>query len=65
MELFHTNNKGRTDICRINDNGVKELTFEEIKDQEQNYMMHTYGRFEAALVKGKGATACKTNPIGA
>lgn len=40
---------------------MKELTFEEIKDQEQNYMMHTYGRFEAALVKGKGATAWDVN----
>ena len=33
------------------------MTFEEIKNDEQNYLMHTYGRFNAALVSGKGATA--------
>ena len=33
------------------------MTFEEIKNEEQNYMMHTYGRFNAAVVSGKGATA--------
>ena len=33
------------------------MTFEEIKDQEHQYMMHTYGRFSVALVSGKGATA--------
>lgn len=33
------------------------MTFEEIKDQEQQYIMHTYGRFNVALVSGKGATA--------
>lgn len=33
------------------------MTFEEIKSDEQNYMMHTYGRFQTALVSGKGATA--------
>jgi len=33
------------------------LTFEEIKNDEQKYMMHTYGRFQTALVSGKGATA--------
>ncbi len=31
--------------------------FEQIKNDEQQYMMHTYGRFHAALVSGKGATA--------
>ncbi len=33
------------------------MTFEEIKENEQKYMMHTYGRFNAALVSGKGAVA--------
>lgn len=33
------------------------MTFEEIKNDEQEYMMHTYGRFQTALVSGKGATA--------
>ena len=39
------------------DQGVSRLTFEEIKNDEQKYMMHTYGRFQTALVSGKGATA--------
>lgn len=33
------------------------MTFQEIKDQEQQYIMHTYGRVDAALVKGKSARA--------
>lgn len=33
------------------------MTFEEIKNDEQQYMMHTYGRFQTALVSGKGAVA--------
>ena len=33
------------------------MTLEEIKNDEQNYMMHAYGRFGTALVKGSGATA--------
>ena len=33
------------------------MNFEEIQSGEQQYLMHTYGRFPAALVKGKGATA--------
>ncbi len=33
------------------------MTFEEIKNDEQQYMMHTYGRFPTALVSGKGAVA--------
>ncbi len=33
------------------------MTFEEIKNDEQNYMMHTYGRFQTAIVSGKGAKA--------
>ena len=33
------------------------MTFEEIKNDEQQYMMHTYGRFQVALVSGKGAVA--------
>ena len=33
------------------------MTFNEIKNDEHQYMMHTYGRFDTALVSGKGATA--------
>lgn len=33
------------------------MTFQEIKDQDQKYIIHTYGRVDAALVKGKNATA--------
>lgn len=33
------------------------MTFEQIKNDEQQYMMHTYGRFQTALISGKGATA--------
>ena len=33
------------------------MTFEEIKNDEQQYLMHTYGRFQTALVSGKGAVA--------
>ncbi len=33
------------------------MTFEEIKKDEHQYMMHTYGRFDTALVSGKGASA--------
>ena len=33
------------------------MNFEEIKNDEQQYMMHTYGRFNTALVKGKGAVS--------
>lgn len=37
------------------------MTFEEIKNDEQHYMMHTYGRFDAAIVSGKGAVAKDVN----
>lgn len=33
------------------------MNFEEIKNDEQQYLMHTYGRFNTAIVSGKGATA--------
>lgn len=33
------------------------MTFEQIKDQDQAYILHTYGRVDAALVKGKNARA--------
>ncbi len=33
------------------------MNFEDIKNDEQQYMMHAYGRFQTALVSGKGATA--------
>ena len=33
------------------------MTFEQIKEQDSQYIMNTYGRFSVALVKGKGATA--------
>lgn len=32
------------------------MNFEQVKQQEQANMMHTYGRFPVALVKGKGVT---------
>lgn len=32
------------------------MKFEEIKDQEQQYILHTYGRVDVALVKGENAT---------
>lgn len=37
-----------------------DMHFEEVKQQEQAYLMPTYGRFPAALVSGKGATAVDT-----
>ncbi len=39
----------------------KKMTFEEIRNDEQQYMMHTYGRFQTALVSGKGAIAKDVN----
>lgn len=36
------------------------MGFQEVKQQEQANMMHTYGRFPAALVKGKGVRAWDT-----
>ena len=33
------------------------MTFEQIKEQEQTYVLHTYGRVDAALVKGENARA--------
>mgnify|MGYP000694731306 CR=1 FL=1 len=33
------------------------MTFQEIKDQDQGYILHTYGRVDAALVKGRNARA--------
>ena len=33
------------------------MNFEDIKNDEQQYMMHAYGRFQTALVSGKRATA--------
>lgn len=33
------------------------MTFQTIKDQEQQYIMHTYGRVDVALVKGRNARA--------
>lgn len=32
------------------------MTYQELKDEEQLYLMHTYGLFPAALDHGKGAT---------
>ncbi len=37
------------------------MNFEEIKADENEYLMHTYGRFNAALVSGKGAKAVDVN----
>lgn len=36
------------------------MTFQEIKEEEQTYLMHTYGRFPVALEKGEGATLWDT-----
>lgn len=36
------------------------MTFQEIKEEEQKYLMHTYGRFPVALEKGEGATLWDT-----
>lgn len=33
------------------------MHFQEIKEQEQKYILHTYGRVDAALVEGKNARA--------
>ncbi len=33
------------------------MNFQEIKEQEQRYILHTYGRVDVALVKGKNARA--------
>ena len=33
------------------------MHFQEIKEQEQQYIMHTYGRVDVSLVKGKNARA--------
>ena len=33
------------------------MTFQEIKDQDQQYIMRTYGRVDVALVKGQNARA--------
>lgn len=33
------------------------MNFQEIKEQEQSYILHTYGRVDAALVKGRNARA--------
>ncbi len=37
------------------------MTFEQIKENDSQYIMNTYGRFPVALVKGKGATAWDIN----
>lgn len=37
------------------------MNFEDIKNDEQQYMIHAYGRFQTALVSGKGATAKDVN----
>lgn len=37
------------------------MTFDEIKNSEQQNLMHTYGRFQVALVEGKGSTAYDIN----
>ena len=33
------------------------MTFEQVKSQDQAYILHTYGRVDAALVKGRNARA--------
>ena len=39
------------------------MTFEEIKQGEETYIMHTYGRFPIALDHGKGATLWDTESL--
>ncbi len=36
------------------------MTFQEIKEKEETYLMHTYGRFPIALDRGQGATLFDT-----
>lgn len=36
------------------------MTYQELKDEEQLYLMHTYGRFPVALDHGQGATLWNT-----
>lgn len=36
------------------------MHFEEVKQQEQAHLMPTYGRFQVALINGRGATAVDT-----
>ena len=38
------------------------MTFEEIKQGEETYIMHTYGRFPIALDHGKGAVSGEIVP---
>lgn len=37
--------------------GEKDMNFQQIKEQDEAYILHTYGRVSAALVKGKNARA--------
>ena len=37
------------------------MTFEQVKSQDQAYILHTYGRVDAALVKGRNARAWDVN----
>ena len=37
------------------------MTFEEIKSLDEQYVMHTYGRFPAAIDHGQGATLWDVN----
>lgn len=37
------------------------MSFEEIKNLDDTYVMHTYGRYPVALEKGTGATLCDTD----
>ena len=37
--------------------GVTPKSFEQVKSQDQAYILHTYGRVDAALVKGRNARA--------
>ena len=37
------------------------MTFEEIKALDEQYVMHSYGRFQVAMDHGKGATLWDVN----
>ena len=43
-------------ICRISCHRRNDMTAEEIKKKDSEYIMHTYGRFDIVLDHGKGAT---------
>ena len=37
------------------------MDFQHVKEQDKQYIMNTYGRFDACIVKGKGAVCTDSN----